>query len=172
MLEARLWKVLRRKEISWYRRSKYFGFVNKCPIFKIKLNFFNNFFFVQVHLHNKYTKYALLFFLCELLNLFVVVFIVFLIDRSVATPRKCLKVSKLGFWTTASLDTGMACGDTTAFHMRREGPGLFVLLWSILLILGSSISTQCVKSSQGWHPATTKGKYHMLPLNDIVLVAS
>jgi hypothetical protein len=35
----------------------------------------------KVHLHNKYTKYAFLFFLCELLNLFVVVFIVFLIDR-------------------------------------------------------------------------------------------
>ena len=35
----------------------------------------------KVHLHNKYTKYAFLFFVCELLNLFVVLLIVFLIDR-------------------------------------------------------------------------------------------
>ena len=46
---------------------------------------------LQVHLHNKYTKYAFLFFLCELLNLFVVVVIVFLIDRSVFIPQRCLK---------------------------------------------------------------------------------
>ena len=45
---------------------------------------------VQVHLHNKYTKYAFLFFLCELLNLFVVVVIVFLIDRFVFIPQKWL----------------------------------------------------------------------------------
>ena len=56
----------------------------------------------QVHLHNKYTKYAFLFFVCELLNLFVVLLIVFLIDRLGAfvilrSTRKISKILFLGF---------------------------------------------------------------------------
>ena len=51
----------------------------------------------QVHLHNKYTKYAFLFFVCELLNLFVVLLIVFLIDRLAAFVilRSTRKISKI-----------------------------------------------------------------------------
>ena len=33
------------------------------------------------HLHNKYTKYALVFFFCEFLNLLVVATMTFLTDR-------------------------------------------------------------------------------------------
>ena len=74
----------------------------------------------------------------------------------------------LGFWTTASLGMGMVYGDTTAFHTRREGfQHCIAPHWSTFLILGSLNSTQCVKSSQGWHPVTTKGSNHLLQ-NQIV----
>ena len=63
--------MLKRREPN---SSKLLRYILK---YKLIPNYFKD------HLHNKYTKYAFIFFLCELLNLVVVIIMIFFTDRSV-----------------------------------------------------------------------------------------